>query len=149
MDNYGIEFRHITINDYKYVVKLLGQLTTVGEISQVKFTDFVSKLNSNHFVVCCEYYDIEADDKIIVAIGTVFIEKKLTHGCGKVAHIEDVVVDTSFRNFHIGTQLIKHLVTMSKDKDVYKVILNCSEQNKTFYEKCGFQKDQHQMKIVF
>lgn len=143
-----IQFRHITINDYTRVLELLTQLTHVGSVSQEEFTVFVSKLNSEHIVICCEYYDIEADTTTVIAMGTVLIENKLIHTCGKVAHIEDVVVDKNFRNHHVCTKLIEHLVSLSKDKDVYKINLNCSENNQTFYENCGFHQSQIQTKMI-
>lgn len=143
-----IQFRHITINDYTRALELLTQLTYVGTVTQEEFTVFVSKLNSEHIVICCEYYDIEADTTTVIAMGTVLIEDKLIHTCGKVAHIEDVVVDKNFRNHHVGKKLIEYLVSLSKDKGVYKIISDCSENNQTFYENCGFHQSQIQTKMI-
>ena len=143
-----IQFRHITTNDYRRALELLTQLTHVGTVSQEEFTLFVSKLNSEHIVICCEYYDIEADTTTVIAMGTFLIEDKLIHTCGKVAHIEDVVVDKDFRNYQVGKKLVEYLVSLSKDKGVYKIILDCSESNKGFYEKCGFHQCQIQMKNI-
>ncbi len=65
-----------------------------------------------------------------------------------VVHIEDVVVDSEWRNKGIGTYMIKNaLNSYSGNKDVYKISLNCSKDNGAFYEKLGFKKEGYQYKL--
>ena len=47
------------------------------------------------------------NSKKIVGSITVLIEEKLIHNFGKVAHIEDVVVDESMRGFGLGKKLLE------------------------------------------
>ena len=108
--------------------------------SQTKIDDFfMNYFNSrSHYI-----YVIEATHNGIVKLvgsGTVIIEEKFIHNFGKVAHIEDIVIDAEFRKYGLGRKLIQMLVSFSKNKNCYKVILDCSEHNTGFYEKCGFQK---------
>ena len=70
----------------------------------------------------------------------------------KIGHIEDVVVDSSYRGFNLGLKLllfwshwkfdlsriIQELRRVGEAAGCYKVILDCSEKNVGFYERCGF-----------
>ncbi|RZC07820.1 Glucosamine 6-phosphate N-acetyltransferase, partial [Glycine soja] len=81
----------------------------------------------------------------IIATGSVLIEKKFLRNCSKVRHIEHIVVDSSIRGKHLGKRIINFLSDHARSMGCYKVILNCSVQNKTFYEKCGFLQKSVQM----
>ncbi|KAL2639063.1 hypothetical protein AAZX31_06G154600 [Glycine max] len=73
------------------------------------------------------------------------MEKKFLRNCSKVRHIEDIVVDSSIRGKHLGKRIINFLSDHARSMGCYKLILNCSVQNKTFYEKCGFLQKSVQM----
>ena len=64
---------------------------------------------------------------------------------GKVAHIEDVVVDKSMRGYGLGKKLIE--VAIKECQDCYKIILDCSDENVEFYKKCRFKCKENQMVI--
>lgn len=131
----SLRVRNLTIDDYnKKYLDLLEQLTIVNKesITTSIFDNFVENLNDNHQV-----FIIEDNCKIIATI-TVLIESKLIRSAGKVAHIEDVVVDKDYYGMQIGRKLINHCVDYAKTRGCYKVILDCSEDVKQFYEKCGF-----------
>ncbi|KAJ0492493.1 putative glucosamine-phosphate N-acetyltransferase transcription regulator GNAT family [Helianthus annuus] len=81
----------------------------------------------------------------IVATRSVFIEKKFVRNCGKVGHIEDVVVDSSARGLQLGKKVVGFLADHARLTGCYKVILDCSADNKAFYEKCGFKEKEVQM----
>jgi glucosamine-phosphate N-acetyltransferase len=148
-DGNMLTFRDIRERDHPRIVYLLSQLTDTGLVTVTQYIEFLSTLNSTHRVICCEYYDIEAEKTVIVGVGTVMIENKLIRGCGRVAHIEDIVVDNDYRDMDIGHNLIDILVGIAKTKNVYKVILNCCSKNIKFYEKCGFSEDGVQMNIRY
>ena len=143
-----ITFRDIQIHDYQESMSLLSFLTKINEdFSLESFSRVCSSLHSNHRIVCCFYNDIESVDKVMVAMGTVFIEHKLIHNCSCVAHIEDVVVHEKYRNMNFGKLLIDHLVKIARERQAYKVILNCTEYNSGFYRRCGFHKSNVEMRM--
>jgi glucosamine-phosphate N-acetyltransferase len=88
------------------------------------------------------------DGKIVGTV-TLLIETKLIHNMGKVAHIEDVVVDKNYRNNGLGKQMIQYAVSLSKEYGCYKTILDCSDENVSFYQKCDFEKRDNMMAIYF
>ena len=121
-------------NMYPNYFDLLKQLTINSDnITNQDFDNFVDNLNENHFVKVIKYKHTQQ----IVGSITVFKEQKLIHNFGKVAHIEDVVVDKTIRGYGLGKKLIE--VAVKECQDCYKIILDCNDENVEFYKKCGFE----------
>ena len=76
----------------------------------------------------------------IIGAGSVIIESKFVRNLGLCGHIEDIVVDKSYRGKNLGRRLIELLKLVSQANGCYKVILDCAEHNVAFYEKCGFKR---------
>ena len=122
---------------------LLKQLTSIEpeKITKTAFDKFVNHLSNNHIVKIIK----DEESKKIVGTITILIENKVIHNFGKVGHIEDVVVDESMRGFGLGKKLIE--IAKEECKDCYKIILDCSDENVKFYEKCGFTLKGNEMAI--
>jgi len=135
---------------YRGFFDVLGQLTVVGNGSPQEFEqrfDDIKKLAELR-----TQYIIVIEDELrqrIVAIGSIFIEKKFTHHLSKCGHIEDIVVDARYRRFHLGKVIVEQLKEIAQKEGCYKVILDCAEKNIEFYRKCGFEKKEVQMACYF
>lgn len=141
--------RKLEISDKKKgFIELLQQLTVCDSVSDREFEDRFQELTSygDDHIIC-----VIEDDRLgkIIATGSVFVEKKFIRNCGKVGHIEDVVVDSSARGLQLGKTIIKYLTDHARSRGCYKVILDCSSENKVFYEKCGFKQKEIQMVKYF
>jgi glucosamine-phosphate N-acetyltransferase len=139
-------FRHVDKLDYdKNHIELYSQLSVINKenIKREDYDNFIDELDETKKI-----YIIEHNDKII-ATGTFFIEKKLIHNWGKVAHIEDIVVDQNYRNKNIGKYLIENILNEIKIFKCYKTILDCDINNIVFYEKCGFKLVGNEMAIYY
>ncbi|XP_024394346.1 glucosamine 6-phosphate N-acetyltransferase isoform X4 [Physcomitrium patens] len=129
-DSERFVLRALAISDFdKGFMQLLGQLTVAGAVSEEQFGD--------------------TEKGQIIATGSVLIEHKFLRNCGKVGHIEDVVVDQTVRGQRLGQRIIESLTQFAKDKGCYKVILDCSVENAAFYEKCGYKRKEIQMAAYF
>lgn len=131
MDN---NFRFITTSyeDFCNYSKLISQLT-----SQFKKLEY-----SEYFTLIKNFKDIimllEIKGEVVGTIKIIFERKFYNNNC-YVMHIEDVVVDEKYRGKGYGKMLINYAIQLSKDNNAcYKIILDCSEEKKLFYEKCGF-----------
>ncbi|KAG6820341.1 hypothetical protein H0H93_002001 [Arthromyces matolae] len=94
------------------------------------------------------YYSLVIIDKPsdqIVGVGTVFLERKFQRGISCVGHIEDIVVDEKQQGKKLGLRIIQALTYISENSGAYKTILNCSDKNIPFYEKCGYEKKENEM----
>jgi len=124
-------------------ISLLSQLTTVDDMSVEKFEESIGKICEMGDVILC------IDDQRIVGTGTIIYEPKITHGGKSVGHIEDIVVDKSYRGLKIATEIIKKLTESAKTHNCYKVILDCSADMETYYERQRFTKKGAHMAIYF
>lgn len=140
--------RKLESNDYNSnYIEVLSLLSIVDKksITQDQWNQFISQLNNNHQI----YVLIDSNTNNIIASGTLLIENKIIHNMGKVAHIEDIVADNKFRGNGYGKMIIEYLIDKAKEHQVYKIILNCSDINVKFYEKCGFELKSNQMAKYF
>ncbi|KAL6574996.1 Glucosamine-phosphate N-acetyltransferase-like protein [Orobanche minor] len=132
----------------KGFIELLQQLTVCGSISEKAFEERfqeIAECGDGHLICVIE----DNCSGKIVGTGSVFIEKKFIRNCGKVGHIEDVVVDSSFRGKQLGKKIIGFLSDHARGMGCYKVILDCSVENRSFYERCGFKQKEVQMVKFF
>ena len=74
----------------------------------------------------------------IIGAGSLFVEKKFIRDLGVCGHIEDIVVDKTYRGKNLGKRIIELLKVLGQVNNCYKVILDCADYNVPFYNKCGF-----------
>jgi len=89
------------------------------------------------------YYVIVVEDKCtgkICGTGTLIVEHKFIHSCAIRGRVEDVVVLDSYRGKGLGQMIVEACTELSKKLGCYKTTLECSEKNKPFYEKIGYQQ---------
>lgn len=58
---------------------------------------------------------------------------------GVVGHIEDITVAKDQQGKKLGLKIIQALDNIAEKVGCYKAILDCSEKNQGFYEKCGYK----------
>lgn len=113
---------------------------------------YCKELNNEDFlyIVKNQTIFISIDDSLNVqGCITLIIERKMIHNGEYVGHIEDVVVDEMYRSLKIGKQLMKHVIAYAKEKQCYKVILNCNDNVEGFYKKLGFTCKNKEMSLYF
>ncbi|KAK9290813.1 hypothetical protein L1049_008991 [Liquidambar formosana] len=141
--------RKLEISDKsKGFIELLQQLSVCDSVTDKDFEERFQELSSygDDHVICVIEDDCSGR---IIATGSVFIEKKFLRNCGKVGHIEDVVVDSKARGMQLGKKIIGFLMDHACSMGCYKVILDCSVDNRAFYERCGFKQKEIQMVKYF
>ncbi|KAI8052975.1 acyl-CoA N-acyltransferase [Syncephalis plumigaleata] len=141
----GYVVRPLAIDDYeKGFIEALSHLTEVGQHSKATFLERFTYIKAHNH----EYYTIVIEDTKrakVMAAGTVFIERKFIRGNGLVGHIEDIVVHKEARGLQFGRYIIEALKYIGASVGCYKIILDCSEKNVPFYEKCGFKLKEVEM----
>jgi glucosamine-phosphate N-acetyltransferase len=139
------EVRPLARSDYgRGHCKVLEQLTTVGGVAerewQARF-DEMRALKDLYFVVVV----VDKSTDCIAASGTLALEYKFIHRCGRMGHIEDIVVLDSLRGKRVGLHLIEQLKAIGAAVGCYKLVLDCAEKVRPFYERCGFSVKELQM----
>ncbi len=130
--------KHMTMG----FLEVLSELTEVdlGPTEAIRAHSHVmSKMNGQVWVAL--------ENNVVVGTASIHILHKFIHRCGYVGLIEDVVVLDSHRGQGIGEALVLRAISYAGVNQCYKVILDCSLNNIPFYEKCGFQNYEYQMRM--
>ncbi|KAG2206613.1 hypothetical protein INT46_004861 [Mucor plumbeus] len=141
----GYTLRALRSNDYERgFLDVLTVLTEVGGHTKQEFTEQFNYMKKHSH----EYHTItiteDAKDQV-VAVGTILVERKFVHKNGLVGHIEDIAVNSNQQGKKLGLRIIQALKFIGAQRGCYKVILDCSEKNVPFYEKCGFKQKEVEM----
>jgi glucosamine-phosphate N-acetyltransferase len=129
-------FRPVRVDDQKVYLKLISQFERFPSRKLLP-NEFENYLMLNKMRNAQIYVVIDEKDKL-VATGKIVWETKLYNDFQSVAHIEDVVVDSSCRGKGVGRELVEHLVSVARLSNAYKISLNCDVDKAAFYERCGF-----------
>jgi len=133
--------REIEENDFdKGFFETLSNLSTLGGINtnEVLKKEIIKEIITNKDYVIIISEDIKSRE--VIGTATLFIEQKFIHNGGKVGHIEDVTTRKGYEGNGVGREIIKKLITISRERGCYKIILDCDEKVSEFYEKIGFKK---------
>lgn len=141
------QIRGLRKGDMHAYLRLLPQLSafTWPPDAEQRFAEFFEELGDKHRVLVAE----DLNTGVVVAAATLLIEPKCIHDFGKVAHIEDVVVDDLFRNCGIGMKIVQRVARVAEDVGCYKILLNCKEDRCAFYTKCEFEIKGREMARYF
>merc|ERR1712243_490809 len=120
----GLRVRPLCVGDWnRGFLELLGQLTTVGEISRDQWEDRFSQMKAGtgtYFVVVLE----DVGEARVVGAATLVVEKKFIHECGQVGRVEDVVVSDQYRGRQLGKLVVGICSLLAYRLHCYKVTLN-------------------------
>ncbi|KAL0060671.1 Glucosamine-phosphate N-acetyltransferase-like protein [Marasmius tenuissimus] len=140
-----VHVRPLALTDYRRGhLAVLSVLTVVSDPGEEAWQDQFNAMRASSGT----YFPIVIVDRMsdkIVGVGCVFLERKFLRGLGMVGHIEDIAVDKSQQGKKLGLRIIQVLTHLSEQAGCYKTILNCSDANIPFYEKCGFVKKENEM----
>ena len=136
--------------DYIEIIKdsyleLLSELTEVSKLNTVAFLQNIQKISQMGTIIICFLENPPFAGFKIVGSGTLIIEPKIIHGGKNVGHIEDVVVKNSYRGFNVSQDILDLLKEEAREKNCYKIILDCNYDTIQFYEKNGLTHKNAQM----
>ena len=108
------------------------------DIDNENAKNILKKIKSNplHKIFVAQY---ETNDTI-VGTTTLIVEPKFINKGMQVGYIEDVSVKKGYEGLGIGFKLLNHATSYAiSNLGCKKILLYCSEKNKRFYEKIGYQ----------
>jgi glucosamine-phosphate N-acetyltransferase len=127
---------------------LLSELTVTNYIETSLFVKNVERISEMGAIIV-GVIDNSLKDIEIVASGTIIIEPKIIREGRNVGHIEDIVVSKEMRGKGISQKILDILKLIAREKNCYKVILDCDENVKNVYIKNGFNIKGFQMSEYF
>lgn len=137
---------NIDVIKTKYL-ELLAELTIVSNIETNFFAENIAAIHQMGCIIVKYIGSPGLDDFTIIASGTIIIEPKIIRGGKSVGHIEDIVVKREYRGNKIAQDIIEQLKSIAREKNCYKIILDCTENVKKVYEHYGFEEKGCQMGI--
>jgi len=129
-----MNFRLLKRDDKDGLINLLQQLSQ-KKIDSKQYC--IHHLISNHH---CRCLIVEQDGRII-GFGALVLY--LTPLNGKVARIEDVIVDVEYRGQGVGREIMQTLIKWAAINDVNKIVLSSNpkrEAARSLYRSLGFTK---------
>ncbi|KAG5645367.1 hypothetical protein DXG03_006320 [Asterophora parasitica] len=140
-----VHIRPLASTDYRRghleVLSVLTATTDPGEGAWVSHFEALRAAPRTYYTLVI----IDKHSDQVVGVGTVFLERKFQRGISCVGHIEDIAVDEKQQGKKLGLRIIQSLTYISENSGAYKTILNCSDKNIPFYQKCGFEKKENEM----
>ncbi|OMJ73979.1 hypothetical protein SteCoe_27190 [Stentor coeruleus] len=144
----GCTIRNLSEDDFrKGFNELMTVLDTEAQLDEEGFIEYCSNIRK----MPDEYMHIVAEETLsgrIVASASVMIERKYLRTGGKVGHLEDLIVNPSFRKQGLGKKILDILITRAREKGCYKVIISAVHDSSEYFEKNGFKKKGLNMKIL-
>ncbi len=141
----SVILRKLAHYDQEEYLSLLRQLTAVGSYGSARWSVVFEEIQDSGNTEIFVLYD-ESHPGTLLGAGTLLMEWKFIHGGSQVGHIEDIVVSQKARGRGLGRRIVNFLSNRAKEKGAYKVILDCKEELKGFYEGSGFKKAEIQMR---
>jgi glucosamine-phosphate N-acetyltransferase len=138
----------IEIIKLKYL-DLLSQLTQVSMLDEETFVTLTKDIFKMGSIIICYKNNPLSPEFDIVASGTIIIEPKIIRGGKPVGHIEDIVTSSSYRGKGLGQDILELLIQEGREKNCYKIILDCKDNLKGYYEKMDFKESGIQMALYF
>lgn len=138
-----MNLRKLLVSDVILYNEINKEFNNKENISELKIKDYIESLsiNQNTYVLY--------NDEDIIGCGTVIISTKMIHDFSKIGHIEDIFIRKEHRSSGNGKILLNYLIKKCKEEGCYKVILDCNENLKSFYEKNGLENKNIQMSKYF
>lgn len=134
-----IDIRTAEISDLNRLCEIYSEAFKPTEGSLYHWYTILQNQNSIYRVVT-------VGGKVMGAANLLLINKILRSG-STMGLIEDVAVSQEARGLGLGKLLIEDLIALGWESGCYKIILNCSDDNIAFYEKCGMKLAENQMRI--
>ncbi|KAG5673993.1 hypothetical protein PVAND_003988 [Polypedilum vanderplanki] len=132
-----LKVRPLKSGDYRRgFLQILSQLTSIGEISEVQFLNRFAEMRAKG-----DYYVTVIEDlrkNKIIGSATLVIERKFIHSCGNRAHLEDVVVDDTYRGKQLGKLIVVTVTCLAEYLGCYKMSLECKDKLIAFYRSIGY-----------
>lgn len=134
----------VTIREIEYedldkgFLEVLENLVSSDIDNNKNAKDILKKIKSTplHKIFVAQH---NTDNKIL-GTTTLLIEPKFINKGMQVGYIEDVSVKKGYEGLGIGFKLVNYATNYAISKEgCKKILLYCSEKNRTFYEKLGYK----------
>ena len=127
---------------------LLGDLTVTGDLDDIKFAE-IFQYQASHSNQYTTIVIEESSSGMLVGNGVLFLRAGHSQATEKLGMIEDIVVLKRMQGSGLGKKIITTLLNIARNQGCSKVVLDCSESNEKFYNRCGLSAVGVEMSLYF
>lgn len=135
---------NITEKFYNEFINLVKSFRNTN-ISYNEFIKYVNELSNFHDI----FLLIDEECENIIGCVTILLEQKIIHDLQFVCHIEDLIINNTYKNKRFGSVILDYIKKYARVKNCYKIILNCDSNIKEFYIKNNFTSKNIEMSYYF
>tara|TARA_B100001778_G_scaffold327575_2_gene325835 strand:- start:284 stop:751 length:468 start_codon:yes stop_codon:yes gene_type:complete len=134
---YDIKTLTLTLDYYNQLMELYSSSNNIDKdiVTFKFFNDTIKSLPKNQTI----YLYIK--NNMIIGCCSLIIEQKIIFNCGKVGHIQDLIVKVSERENNIQSILIKYIIEKAKEKKCNKLDILSPVYLEKYYNKHDFIKE--------
>ncbi|XP_037963187.1 probable glucosamine 6-phosphate N-acetyltransferase isoform X2 [Plutella xylostella] len=135
-----LKVRPLQRSDYdKGFLQLLGQLTSVGNVSKKQFDERFTQMKQSGGY----YVTVIEDTRVgrLIGAATLTVEQKFIHNCSLRGRLEDVVVNDTYRGKQLGKLIVVTVSLLAQEVGCYKMSLDCKDKLIKFYETLGYKME--------
>jgi glucosamine-phosphate N-acetyltransferase len=137
LENEQFLVRELISSDFQHGYQdVLADLTVIGDLSQERCEN-IRKKQEESSVRYKNVVVVEKGSGIVIGNGVLVICPDVFHNGDLVGYIEDIVVLKRMQGKGLGYKIIQTLKDIAVRNQCFKVVLDCSESNEGFYNKCG------------
>ncbi|XP_046402804.1 probable glucosamine 6-phosphate N-acetyltransferase [Ischnura elegans] len=138
----GLRIRPLSTRDYdRGFIKLLSQLTEVGDVSREQFLKRFHEMKqcpNTYFITVVEDTETANPEDSVIGAATLVVEQKFIHQCAVRGRLEDVVVNDTYRGKQLGKLIVTTITMLAREMNCYKISLDCKDKMIPYYESLGF-----------
>lgn len=131
-----LQIRQCHSGDFNEVILLLRQLWTDKAVDPTSLQPIFDRA----LVSDSKTYLVVTDENRVIGFGSLSLKDDLWPE-GRVAYLDELVVDTEYRSKGIGARLLQRLIDTARRKGCYRIELTSAFYRKDshrFYERHGF-----------
>lgn len=134
---YDIKTLTLTEEYYNQLIELysINNIIDKDIVTFKKFSYTIKSLPKNHTI----YLYIK--NNIIIGCCSLIIEQKIIYNCGKVGHMQDLIVKVSERENSIQSILIKYIVKKAEEKQCNRLDILSPIYLERYYNRHNFTKE--------
>ena len=133
-----IQIRSCVAGDFDEVILLLRQLWADKSVDPLTLRPIFDRA----LVSSSKTYLVATDENRVIGFGSLNLKDDLWPD-GRVAYLDQLVVDTEYRKKGVGEQLLERLVSTAQQKNCCCIELTSAfyrNESHQFYEKRGFAR---------
>jgi glucosamine-phosphate N-acetyltransferase len=134
--------------EYGGLLDVLEMVAPIGNLSKARAKKILTRIKSNPLHrIFVAVIPKGGNVDLVIGTTTLLVEPKFIFNGALVGHIEDVAVKSKYQGRGIGFALVKHATEKAASMGCVRTVLDCSDENKGFYEKLGYSFFGNCMKI--